>query len=56
MSRAILAAGVDDHRQVHDGIDAQPAHELADHRLAHVGVHEIHVLVGRDRVVDIAAE
>ena len=56
MRRAILATRVDDHRHVHDGVDAQPTHELADHGLAGVGVHEVHVLVRGDRVIDVAAE
>jgi hypothetical protein len=41
---------------VNHGVDLQPADELSDRGVPHVGVHEVHLLQRADRIVDIASE
>ena len=56
MGGAILAGGVHSHCHVHDGVNPKLSHQLSDHRVARVGMHEVHVLERAHRVRHIAPE
>src|ERR1700737_2642297 len=47
---------VDHDRQVHHGVNVQVAGELSDRGMPRIGVDEVHLLQGADRIVYIAPE
>ncbi len=56
MDRSLGVRRVDHDGQVNDSVDLQPAHKLSDRGVPYVGVNEVHLLEGADRIVDVTPE
>jgi hypothetical protein len=56
VDRSLVMGRVDHDREMHNRVDVELPHELADHGQARIGVHEVHLLKRADRIGDVTAE